>query len=251
MKIFKMLMLIIYNVWLLFIAIIFLYIYGVFVILRIHIYKKLNKKDKAIIYLKNRMKFLSALVFKVLFVKVKIKGENNIPKEGPYVIVSNHQSLIDVPLILWKVAQPVFVAKKELIKLPIINSYLKHLNSIFVDRNNPNSGAAALRKLSKTLKMDKGIVCIFPEGTRTLDNQVHEFKSGTLIVPFRYEIPILPLCIDGTYKIRKKTQLLLRPNSIELEILPIVDTSNYASEGELRYDLKIKIEEALNKNRGV
>ena len=97
----------------------------------------------------------------------------------------------------------IYVSKKELLKAPVIGSFIKAVGCIPIDRKNPAQAAVALRNLTKSL-LNGNKICIFPEGTRTDDGHVADFKPVSLSIPMKYKIPILPVTIDGDYKLMKK-----------------------------------------------
>jgi 1-acyl-sn-glycerol-3-phosphate acyltransferase len=113
--------------------------------------------------------------------------------------------LIDIPLLLVAVERyTVFIAKHELSKIPIFNSILKKAGFIFVDRKNNDSAVRSMNYLLEDIKKTPRSVGIFPEGTRTKDGNLLQFKKGAAIFGINTKIPIVPIAISGTYNWSQK-----------------------------------------------
>ncbi|WP_202695280.1 lysophospholipid acyltransferase family protein [Petrotoga sp. 8T1HF07.NaAc.6.1] len=219
-------------------------VYGSYVLIKANILEKRKGHKVSQEYIRKVVSWFGKVTFKFLNSKISVHGEENIPQQGPYVVVANHQSLFDIPLILGYIYPTAFIAKKELSMIPILGNFIKRLGSIFIDRNNSKSGAIALKKFAK-ISQSGEIITIFPEGTRSLDGQVGEFKKGALLIPFRYNIKILPVTIDGTIKMSKKGSVFIKPSNVNLFIHEPVEPKLFASEGELRECLKSIISEKV------
>lgn len=212
-------------------------IYGSYVLIKSNILKRKKGEEVSQEYIRKVVSWFGKVTFKFLRSDVQIEGKEHIPNEGPYVIISNHQSLFDIPLILGYIYPSAFIAKKELAKIPILGRFIKKLGSILIDRNDVKSGAVALKKFAKISKTGE-IITLFPEGTRSIDGKVGEFKKGSLLIPFRYNIKVLPISINGTIKMSKKGSLFIKPSSIKLFIHEPIEPKKFASEGELREHLR-------------
>jgi 1-acyl-sn-glycerol-3-phosphate acyltransferase len=158
--------------------------------------------------------------------KLHISGEEISDPRHPYVVVSNHQSLADIPLISNLPWEMKWMGKIELFKLPILGWLMFLSGDISVDRKNPRSGAQALIRAQRYLEK-RCSVMIFPEGTRTLDGRVRPFSDGAFHLAIRAKVPILPLVIDGSRDcIPKNSWKFGKPSDIHLKVLPPVDTSS-------------------------
>ncbi len=139
----------------------------------------------------------SRVTIKVVGMDVHVQGKENIP-EGTCVFMGNHQSLLDIPVLRNSAGRNVdFVAKKELLKVPVIGYWILHMNSVALDRDNPREGIIAINKAVENVK-DGYTYAIFPEGTRSKDGKVHEFKRGSGKVATKPKVPIVPFYIKGT-----------------------------------------------------
>lgn len=129
--------------------------------------------------------------------KIRIKGREKAIRGTTYVIISNHQSILDILLLNCLRYKYKWVSKIENSKVPVIGWYLKMADYIIVDRGNDESKTEMLEKSYNTLK--KGIsIMIFPEGTRSLNNQIGFFKRGAFQLALEANVPVLPVLIDGT-----------------------------------------------------
>jgi 1-acyl-sn-glycerol-3-phosphate acyltransferase len=144
-------------------------------------------------------------LFKLLF-GLRIEGRINVPEKGAFILASNHQSWFDPPIIGSACPREIcFAAKKELFKTPILGTLVRYYNSIPVNRS--GFDRAALKSLGQALENERGII-IFPEGTRYLDGKLHSPKAGVGMMAVNFDVPIVPIYISGTIKIRR--QLLRR-----------------------------------------
>lgn len=130
--------------------------------------------------------------------RLRVEGREHVTKGRTYVIVSNHQSMLDIMIVLAGVSPPFkFMAKDQLFVIPFIGWHMAVAGYIPLDRASHESGRAALQKAREWLR--KGVsVLFFPEGTRSLDGQIHDFKLGAFKLAHEERIEILPLVIDGT-----------------------------------------------------
>ncbi|MDR0303685.1 MAG: 1-acyl-sn-glycerol-3-phosphate acyltransferase [Chitinispirillales bacterium] len=130
--------------------------------------------------------------------KLKISGEENIPKDNIYCVVSNHQGMLDIPILMsifpWTLG---FIAKKELIFFPILNFWMMAVGCIFLDRKRTKAAISVFKKGVELLQSAHPIA-IFPEGTRSKGKAVAEFKSGALKLAQKAQAPIIPVSIDGS-----------------------------------------------------
>ncbi len=161
---------------------------------------------------------------------LRISGETITDPRRPYVVVCNHQSLADIPLISNLPWEMKWMGKKELFDLPVIG-WMMHLSAdIFVDRKSARSGAQALIRAQNVLAQ-KCSVMIFPEGTRTLDGRVRPFADGAFHLAVRAGVAILPLVIEGSFNcIPKHSWKFGEPSEIRLKILPPVETAGLTTD---------------------
>ncbi|SFH54548.1 1-acyl-sn-glycerol-3-phosphate acyltransferase [Tindallia magadiensis] len=154
--------------------------------------------------------------------KITIEGAENIPESGPVLIVSNHQSYFDIPLLVSTIPLPMgFVAKKELQKIPVISKWMDLIECSFIDRKDLRQSIKAIQKAQHTLKDGHSMV-IFPEGTRSKRKEMSSFKPGSLKLAQKAGVPILPVAIQGTCDMFE-TNNRIYPADVKIKILPLFD----------------------------
>ena len=157
--------------------------------------------------------------------KINIIGLENVPKDETLLFVSNHQSNFDIPLLLSCIDVPKgFIAKKELENWPFISTWMKYINCIFMDRDNLRKSAEAIVDGIKILNSGYSMV-VFPEGTRSKGKPIGEFKGGSFKLATKSKCTIVPITINGTYKLMESNKNLVKSADIELVIHPPIETS--------------------------
>ena len=137
--------------------------------------------------------------------KIDIEGREKTVKGTTYVIISNHQSILDILLLNCLKYKFKWISKIENIKVPVLGWYLRMAGYITVNRGNEESKAEMFERSLNTLK--RGIsIMIFPEGTRSFNEKIQEFKSGVEIILKITQAPILPAVIQGNSKIFPKSR---------------------------------------------
>ncbi len=162
-------------------------------------------------------------------VNVIVEGIGNIPKDGNFVLIANHQSMMDIFVIISTINRPIaFIAKAELKKVPILRKWMTSMGCIFMDRKDMRQSMQALLDGIKKVKSGDNM-CIFPEGTRT-DGPMLEFKGGSFKLATKSGAPILPLTIDGSHKALEDNNFWVKKETIKLTYHPIIETKGMSKE---------------------
>lgn len=177
------------------------------------------------------------LVYQSLFLselipiwKIKIEGREKAVKGTTYVIISNHQSILDILLINCLRFRFKWISKIENASVPVLGWYLKMAGYITVNRGNEESKTEMLEKSYRCLERKISIM-IFPEGTRSTDGVTGFFKRGAFQLAIRAGVPILPVVIDGTADILPKHGLKFRSGyHVQVKILDPVLPSDFDTE---------------------
>lgn len=149
-----------------------------------------------------RLVQLFALTIFRTFFGLTIKGRENVPVKGAFILASNHQSWFDPPIVGSSCPREIFfAAKKELFKTPILGPVVKFLNSIPVRRS--GSDREALEMIEEVLKHGFGVI-IFPEGTRFLDGKLRPAKPGIGLIAVKSGVPIVPVYVRNSAKLRRQ-----------------------------------------------
>ncbi|MCK5780002.1 MAG: 1-acyl-sn-glycerol-3-phosphate acyltransferase [Psychrilyobacter sp.] len=166
------------------------------------------------------------------------------------VLISNHQSNMDIPAIQgYFPIVPGFLAKKEMETWPFFGKWTPLTRSVFVDRKNPREGIKAIREAVKIVKEGYPIL-VFPEGTRSEDGKLGEFKNGGFKIAVDAKAKIVPITLKGTYDIQKKGCVkMYRNKKVKLIIGKVIDTNDYdkVELKNIHNIVKNKIEENFNK----
>jgi len=163
---------------------------------------------------------LNRLFFRVLLARLleyRIEGAPHEPRP-PYLIIANHTSALDDPLVAIAArTRLVYIGKEELMRPWIVGLWIRSLGNIFIRRGEPDRAAleAALRALRRG-----SAVSVFPEGTRSLDGRVGLFHHGTAWLALRAGVPVLPLGIAGAHRAMPKGARWPRGGSIVVRIGP-------------------------------
>ncbi len=130
------------------------------------------------------------------FFDLRIYGRENVPLTGPVLFVSNHQSFLDPPMCGMALQRECdFMARKTLFDNPGFGRLIRTLNSFPVEES--GGDLATIRTLIDRLKQERAVV-IFPEGSRSLDGEIHEFKSGFELIARRSKATTVPVAIEGS-----------------------------------------------------
>jgi 1-acyl-sn-glycerol-3-phosphate acyltransferase len=152
----------------------------------------------------------------------RVSGAENIDPGTAYIVVANHLSLIDIPILYgWLPLDLKWVMKKEVRRIPLIGSGTAMLGHIFLDRSNHDSAIRQLQLLKENLQPGTSIL-FFPEGTRSRNGQLQAFKMGAFHMAQDLDVPILPVSLSGTDKILTPDSMNLHPGIARLIIHPAI-----------------------------
>ena len=170
---------------------------------------------------------------KILLIDYEILGEENIPKKGPFLITSNHQSAWETFFFTALFKGSVFILKDELKNIPIFSRYFKRLGFIFIKRDQGlNSIRVINRSVSSLIKRGKTKFIIFPEGTRTAPDKIAKINPGFFAIHKLTKVPILPVIHNsGRFWINKK--FIKKNGKINVKIFPLLK-SNYKKDEVLK-----------------
>ena len=178
---------------------------------------------------------------------VKVTGREHIDKKQSYVIVSNHQSHYDIFLLYgWLGVDFRWVMKQELRNVPALGIACERIGHIFIDRSNTDSAITSLNAAKKKIVNGTSIL-FFPEGTRSKDGRLRDFKKGAFKIAIDLGLPILPITINGTRKIMPSKTLNVLPGRVWMHIHKHMETKGYGEENisELMALIKEAIESGL------
>jgi len=161
---------------------------------------------------------------------VKVKGRENIDNKQSYVVISNHQSHFDIFVVAgWLQMDLKWVMKKELRKVPFVGWACEKLEFIIIDRTNRQKAIESLQSAKDKIVNGTGVM-FFPEGTRSKDGEIGQFKKGAFKMALDLKLPILPITIKGTRKILASGSFNLIPGHAEMIIHKPIPTTGMSDE---------------------
>jgi len=152
-------------------------------------------------------------------INLVLEGGQDIDWTRPHLLVSNHQSVIDICVLYIAVPAPLrFLLKAEMLKVPFVNWYAKATGMLFLDRDSRRAGALVRRKAAALLGQGQNL-CLFPEGTRSRTGALAPFKAGLLQAAIDADVPVVPVAIDGCGKVLPVQGFFrARPGTIRVRI---------------------------------
>ncbi|HOK55753.1 MAG TPA: lysophospholipid acyltransferase family protein [bacterium] len=158
-------------------------------------------------------KLIGFFVYNVFFL-IEIRGKENFPKKGGFIVASNHLSYLDPPTIGFVCPRKLYYfAKSSLFEIKVLSSIVRILGAIPLDRE--SSMPLTLKKAIKILKKGEGLV-IFPEGTRSKDGLIKEGKPGVGFLAIKSNVPVVPVRLKGTDKALPRNSKFIRLKKIEV-----------------------------------
>ncbi len=196
------------------------------------------------------MHFLSSRWGRFIFAlnrsRMNVKGLDNLPDHKRIIYIGNHQGYADIPFLMANMPTTIgFFAKKELSKVPLLGLWMRTIHCIFLDRGNFRK---AMRDIEAGLKeaAEGYPKVIFPEGTRSQSEKMAQFKEGSILLAAKAGLTIVPVTINGTYKLYEEKKKIT-PADLELTVHPAIDTADISDEEkkQLRDKLWTTIASAL------
>ena len=179
-------------------------------------------------------------------VKVNVTGLENINNYGPYIFVSNHQGWFDIFAALGKLPLRFsWLAKQELFKIPVFGAAMHRAGYIPIDRKDHRKAMSGLNTAAEMIRQGTSVF-IFPEGTRSADGVIRDFKKGWFVLAAKSQQPIVPVSISGSYRILPKKTWTIHPGEIRFTIGNPIETAGSSSAN--RDLLMEQIREAIRAN---
>lgn len=188
----------------------------------------------------------SYIMNNALNIKIEVEGRENIPKEA-CCFIGNHTSMLDIPILIESVGKCMgFIAKKEFIKNPFLGVWMKEYVCVALDRENAREAIKSIREGAEHIKNGYSMA-IFPEGTRSRDGKLLEFKKGSLKLATMAKAPVVPVTIEGAYKVLEGKNNKL--NGIKVTFSKPIYTENLTREEEKSLMEKVRGIIAQNLNQ--
>ena len=167
-------------------------------------------------------------------VNVRVVGLEKLDMGRNYVYVSNHASMFDIPAILAAIPDQIrIIYKKELHWIPIFGWGLKYGSYIGIDRNRGADAMKSLQGAAEKIRTGASVL-LYAEGTRTLDGKLQPFKRGAFNLAVKAGVPVVPLTINGSYKLLPKHSIVVQPGTVELILESPIEIKGSGKEVEMR-----------------
>ena len=184
-------------------------------------------------------------------IRLRLEGMENLKKDQSYILVSNHASILDIPALISAAPFPVrFLAKRSLLWFPIFGWVMYFSGHLLIDRQSAKSALGSLKKASSLLQEGVSII-VFPEGTRSPDGEVKEFKRGAFLLAQHSKFPVVPVSIIGAYEMLPRQGWCLWPGNIYIRIGEPIRTRDLSRQEarDLMKRVRATIMENLKKGR--
>jgi 1-acyl-sn-glycerol-3-phosphate acyltransferase len=159
-------------------------------------------------------------------VRIKVKGAERIPA-GTVIFAANHTSAADPPAVVGAIPRRIAILlKRSLFGYPIVGQAFHLAQFIPVDRFDRDSAIVSLEKATEAIKSGQSFL-IYPEGTRSPDGRLQEFKKGTAVMAIKAGVPLVPIACSNAHRIMKKRELKIYPGEILVEFLSPIDSTQY------------------------
>jgi 1-acyl-sn-glycerol-3-phosphate acyltransferase len=214
----------------------------------------IKDENRRIALYRRGAKLWGTLLVNASGIKVKISGLENIPYDTNVIFTPNHQSYLDIFILLkYLPGQFAFVIMRNLFKVPIIGHYITQAGFLSLDRKDRKKSIGTIHSIIDLLKKGESFV-IFPEGKLTRDASIGEFGRGTSIIIQHGRKPVVPIAIDGTFDALPKGAWMLGQAEVKVTIGKPVHFEEH--QGEINKNTSLKLSDELRgivqglKNKG-
>ncbi|MBI2569100.1 MAG: 1-acyl-sn-glycerol-3-phosphate acyltransferase [Candidatus Schekmanbacteria bacterium] len=180
-------------------------------------------------------------------IALTVEGGENVASGTCYMVVANHRSLLDIPVLMAGMPMPLrFATKKALFAIPIFGQGIRALGMVPIDRHNSTRAMSSIREAVRH-RIAGASFLFFPEGTRSRTDQLLPFKRGAAVTAIEADLDVLPVAILGTEHVLPADTMRLRPGPVRLRIgYPIgADSVAFAGREELTLETRRAIQELL------
>lgn len=205
---------------------VFLSLYIIVVGIPLLIYTVISKSPDALYWagIRGVMFFVRAVG-----VRVRVIGAERVP-DRTCLFVANHTSSADAPAVVGAIPRRIAILlKQSLFTYPIVGQAFRLAHFIPVDRSKHDSAIASIEKAIEAIRDGQSFL-IYPEGTRSPDGRLQQFKKGAVVMAIKAGVPIVPIACSGAHRVMEKRSFVIHPGEILVEFLPPIDASQYPFE---------------------
>jgi 1-acyl-sn-glycerol-3-phosphate acyltransferase len=170
---------------------------------------------------------------RLIGVRVRVRGEENLGPSQTYVLIANHRSYLDPAALLSELKRQLgFIAKKELLRVPVLGQFMGCVNAVAIDRSNRERAVRTMKAASERIHSGVSFV-VFAEGTRARAGELLSFKKGGFYMAMEANVPVVPVAIKNTDALMGKGTGEARPGTVEIVILPPVETKGISGDEDV------------------
>lgn len=175
-------------------------------------------------------------------IRVRLRGAGHLYDHGPALYLSNHQSQLDIALILGWIGPLAFLAKAELFRVPFFGSLLRRAHCLEVYRGEPHKNQNLGIRMRAVLAQGYSF-CVFPEGTRSPNGEILPFKTGIFHHALEAQLPLVPVCLSGAHILWPKKRWGISGGEVQVEILAPIFYEEYRhlSAEQLRDEIRRRL----------
>lgn len=195
-----------------------------------------NGEDRARRYLTH----WARISLKLARLEITVAGIERLELARPYVFMPNHSSFLDVLLVFAFIPHNFrSIVKEEFFSIPLLGLTVKSSGQIPLDRKSPRKGLQSIKQAAELLRRGVSIV-VFPEGTRSPDGKIHEFKTTLFVLPIRTRTPVVPVLIEGTFQALRSGSLLLKRYPVKVTFLEPVSADCFSDKDRAAFAEKVR-----------
>ncbi len=173
----------------------------------------------------------SWLILKTSRITVEVEGEENVHVNRPTIYCVNHPSAMDIPILFVHLKVPFrFLSKRVLFHVPFLGWHLRRSGHIPVERGKPHDAMRSFELAARKIREGRSVV-LFPEGARSPEGQLGEFKRGTFLLAVEAQAPVVPITLNGTRDTLPPGSYHVRPGTPEMIIHPPIKTDGLTTGG--------------------
>lgn len=173
-------------------------------------------------------------VLGLLGARLEVQGLDRFDFSQAHLVVANHESLVDIPVLFAALPTRLrFLTKEELKKIPLLGWYATAMGMVYIDRHDAERAARSIDRVAELLDESESLVA-FPEGTRSRTGEVQPFKTGAFVAAIKAGVPVIPVAISGAARVLPPDGLRFRPGEIRVSIGNPISTKSSGLEERRR-----------------
>ena len=181
------------------------------------------------------MVYFAKMSLRLARLQTKVSGLERLDLNITYVFMPNHSSFLDILLVFAAVPHNFrFIVKEEFFSIPLLGLTVQSSGQIPLDRKHPRKGLQSLKRAADRLRQGISVV-VFPEGTRSRDGKVQEFKTTLFVLPIRTRTPVVPVLIEGAFEALRRGSVLLKRGPMKVTFLEPIPADAFSDRDRALY----------------